>query len=360
MRSIASLSLSFGLVSIPVKLYTATEAAAALRFKWMSRGGARLRQRYVADALPEPPEQWPDTAAPGLSSADEVRADAAATRAATRPRGMRQAAFGPPPAPSDPETAAGDVPPRAQPAAIEEIGAEVMRSEMVKGYEYEKGKFVLFTAAELDALRAQARDSVDIVAFIPAGAVDPIYYDKAYLLAPDRRGERTYALLLRALQRSGRSALAQWAWKGKGYVVQIRAARGGLVLQTLFYADEVRVPEQLGIASVDVGDAELQLALQLIEQSARDAYDPHEFVDVEKQRILQAVQQKIAGRRTVSHAPPTAQAAPNAEVIDLMAALRASLRPGTAPATSARKPAVRARALDDAAAPAARKRKTSR
>jgi DNA end-binding protein Ku len=128
-------------------------------------------------------------------------------------------------------------------------------------------------------------------------------------------------------------------------VVQVRAARGGLVLHQLLYADQVRSPEQLQLDLPDVGDAELQLALQLIEQGARDAYDPHEFVDEEKQRILQAVQQKIAGRRIVSHAEPApAAVSTGAEVIDLLAALRASLRAGaTARPLPARKPVQRAR-----------------
>jgi DNA end-binding protein Ku len=209
---------------------------------------------------------------------------------------------------------------------------------MLKGYEFEKGKFVLFTPAELKALQEGARESIDIVSFIPAGAVDPIYYDKAYLLAPDKRGERSYSLLRAALERSGRCALAKWAWRSKQYVVQVRPAAGGLVLQQLLYADEVRSPADLDIPLAAVGDGELELALRLIEQGSQDAYDPHQFVDEEKQRILAAVERKIAGREIVatSHEP-----APGAQVIDLMEALRASLRPAPAAAEPKRRKAAR-------------------
>ncbi len=313
-RSIASLSLSFGLVSIPVKLYSATETAAALRFKWMSRGGARLRQRYVADALPLATEDQ------AQAEADEPSPVQRATRSPVGESTRRLARPDRVPA-DEPEASVSQ-----QPLPLDiDAGDEIRRDEMAKGYEYEKGKFVLFTPAELDTLRAEARETIDIVAFIPIGAVDPIYYDKSYLLGPGLRGERSYSLLFHALERSQRSALAKWAWKGKEHVVQIRPADGGLLLQQLLYADEVRLPRVLDIDLVAVGDAELKLALQLIEQGARDAYDPHEFVDEEKQRILNAVQQKIAGRRTIAH--DKVRPVHSAEVVDLLEALRASLKP---------------------------------
>ena len=104
---------------------------------------------------------------------------------------------------------------------------------MAKGYEFEKGKFVLFTADELKALEERSRQTIDIVAFIPEHAVDPIYYQKAYFLAPDKRGAKAYNLLLRAMLDTRRSALARWAFRSKEYVVQIRATEGGMVLQQL-------------------------------------------------------------------------------------------------------------------------------
>ncbi|MFG5408984.1 Ku protein [Piscinibacter sakaiensis] len=252
-RSIASLSLGFGLVSIPVKLYTATETASTVRFNLLARDGSRLKQQYVS----------------------------------------------------------------------ERDGKVVERSEMVKGYEFEKDQFVLFTPEELKALDEAASHVVEIVAFVPEGAVDPIYYDKAYYLAPDKRGGKPYALLQRAMQQAGRCALAQWSTKGRQHVVQVRPTDEGLVLQQLLYAEEVRSMKDLGIESVEVTPAEVTLALQLIAQISRDDYDASAFVDHEKQRVLAAIDAKIAGRQVVEsarHEAPT-----GGQVIDLMEALRASL-----------------------------------
>ena len=252
-RSIASLSLSFGLVSIPVKLYSATESSATIRFNLLSKDGSRLKQQYVS----------------------------------------------------------------------EKDQKVVERSEMVKGYEFEKDRYVLFSPDELKALQEGASHTIDIVAFIPEKAVDPIFYDKAYFLAPDKRGGKPYTLLMEAMRKSGRCALAKWAWKGKQYVVQVRPAEDGLVLQQLLYADEVRSLKDLDIEKVAVSDSELNLALQFIEQISQDNYDPAQFEDEEKKRILAAIDEKIAGKQIV--ATEEAEPAGGGQVIDLMDALRASL-----------------------------------
>ena len=328
-RAMASLSLTFGLVSIPVKLYSATESSAAIRFKLMGRGGARLKQQYVADRdagsdaddteigsdidsaddsrAVAPPATAPPAASPGRSAAEPRRLKLVESYAA--------------------EPAANAWAEASRPALVE-------RADMVKGYEFEPGRFVLFTPDELAALKGASRQTIDIVSFIPERSVDPIYYDKAYFLAPDKRGARTYSLLLAAMRSSQRCALAKWAWRSKEYVVQIRPGERGMVLQQLLYADEVRSFDELDIELVEVGAAELDLALKLIAQISEDTYDPKRFVDEEKQRILAAVEAKIAGRQVV--APQPAQAG-GGEVVDLMAALRASLRspPKKAPASAA-------------------------
>jgi len=270
-RSIASLSLSFGLVSIPVKLYSATESSASVKFSLLTKDGSRVKQQYISE--------------------------------------------------------------RDQ--------SVVPRAEMVKGYEFEKDKFVLFTPDELKNLEEGGSHIIEIVAFVPEKSVDPRYYDKAYLLAPDKRGGKPYALLMDAMRESGKSALAKWAWKAKQYVVQVRATDEGLVLQQLLYADEVRSFKELNIEPVQTSGAELQLALQLIDQISEDSYDPTQFKDEEKARILEAIDKKIAGQEVVASAH--AEDAPiGAQVIDLMAALQASLgkKPqAVAPAkTSAAKP----------------------
>lgn len=252
-RSIASLTLSFGLVSIPVKLYSATETSSAVKFNLLAKDGSRLRQQYVSD----------------------------------------------------------------------KDGHVVARADMVKGYEFEKDRFVLFSAEELKALEEASSPAIEIMAFIPEKSVDPLYYDKAYLIAPDKRGGKPYALLAEAMRKSGRCALAKWAWKSRQVVVQVRPVDDGLVLQQLLYAGEVRSLKDLDIEPVAVTQGELQLALQLIEQISADAYDPAQYVDEEKQRILAAIDAKIAGKQVVASAHDEAPS--SAQVIDLMDALRASL-----------------------------------
>ena len=344
-RSIASLSLSFGLVSIPVKLYSATESSNAIRFKFMRSDGVRVKQQYIS-AEPEP----------GSSETVNV--------ARSRAAGPREEVMLEPTAPASnvrPFTKVSARPIEPEPE-IEEPGPVVVeRSDMVKGYEFEKGKFVLFTTDELKALEEGARQTIDIVSFVPQETIDPIYYDKAYFLAPDKRGNKPYSLLHEAMRSSGRCALAKWAWRSKQYVVQVRAAEDGLVLQQMLYAEEVRSLRDLKIDLVPVQKAELQLALQLIEHISEDAFDPKQFVDEEKQRILAAVEKKIAGKEIV--APQHVETA-GAEVIDLMAALRASLSgagartskqaavaSGKASSTRERKPAQRAAKSVERAAP---------
>jgi DNA end-binding protein Ku len=203
----------------------------------------------------------------------------------------------------------------------------VERSEMVKGYEFENDRFVIFSPEELKALQESPSHTIDIVAFIPDKAVDPIFYDRAYFLAPDKRGAKPYNLLMAAMRASGRCALAKWAWKGKQYVVQVRPAEDGLVLQQLLYADEVRSLKELGIEKVTVSDAELKLAMQLIDQISEDTYDPTMFEDEEKKRILAAIDEKIAGKQIVANEPHEPVSG-GAQVIDLVEALRASLGKG--------------------------------
>jgi DNA end-binding protein Ku len=234
------------------------------------------------------------------------------------------------------------------PAYDDEAESVIERSSMVKGYEFERGKFVLFTSEELKALEAGSRQTIDIVSFIPEKAVDPIYYSKAYLLAPDKRGAKPYSLLLRAMRDTGRCAIAKWAFRSKEYVAQIRAADDGMILQQLFYADEVRSLASLHIEMIDVGAAELNLAKKLIEQLFAASYDPTEFVDEEKQRILAAVEEKIAGKNIAALKQPSPT---GGQVVDLLKALQASLEAksgvggtasGTKPPLTQRKPSKRA------------------
>jgi DNA end-binding protein Ku len=143
------------------------------------------------------------------------------------------------------------------------------------------------------------------------------------MLAPDKRGGKPYALLMEAMRKSNRCALARWSWKAKRHVVQVRPAEDGLMLQQLYFADEVRSLKDLQIEKVDVTQPELNLAMQLIDQIAEDSYDPHAFKDEEKERILAAIDRKISGQQIVAHEEVESPA--SGQVIDLMEALRASL-----------------------------------
>ena len=278
-RSIASLSLSFGLVSIPVKVFSATESSSSVSFNLLHQCGSRVKQQYLC---------------------------------------------------------------------IKE-NIPVERADMVKGYEFEKDRYVMFTPTELKAMEEAPRSTIDIVSFIPLAAVNPIYYDKAYYLAPDKRGAKPYGLLLEAMVESGRCALARWAWKGKQYVVQVRPGDGGLILQQLLYAEEVRSMKELDIEKAEIQKPELQLALQLINQISADTYDPSAYQDEEKKRILAAIDDKIAGKQVV--ATDGQEPAAGAQVIDLVEALRASLAPRKAVAKPAAAPEP-APAVALAAAPA--------
>jgi DNA end-binding protein Ku len=233
-------------------------------------------------------------------------------------------------------------------------GEVVERSAMQKGYEFEKDRFVVFTADELKTLEDSASHMVEIVAFIPEKSVDPLYYDKTYFIAPDKRGAKPYSLLQQALLDSQRGALAKWASKGRTHIVLIRPAPDGLIFQQLLYADEVRSLADLHIEHAPVSAAELKLALQIIEQGTEDAYDPSAYENEEKKRILAAIDRKIEGKEVVTHEPQDSES--GAQVIDLMEALRASLsKSGAKPKSAARKSKEAPAEVAEIPAPRARK-----
>jgi DNA end-binding protein Ku len=262
-RSIGSLSISFGLVSIPVKLYSATEASRAISFNLLHKDcGSRLRQQYLC---------------------------------------------------------------------IKE-NVPVAREEMVKGYEFAKDQYVMFSPEELKALEEAGTQTAEITEFVPVEAIDPVYFDKAYYLSPDKFGAKPYALLARALRDSKRCALGRWAARGKQYIVMIRPVEEGLVMQQLLYGDEVRSIKEIEIPQTEVKDVELKLAQQLIEQQASDTFDPASYNDDVRARIEAAVQKKVEGQEITMAEPAPA----GAQVIDLMEALRASLE--KKPAAKAREP----------------------
>jgi DNA end-binding protein Ku len=197
----------------------------------------------------------------------------------------------------------------------------VPREEMTKGYEFSKDQYVLFSPEELKALEEESTQTVDVTEFVPISQIDPVYYDKAYYLGPEKGGAKAYWLLSKALQQTGRVALAKYAARGKQYLVMIRPVDGGLVMQQLMYADEVRPISEIELGKEDVKDSELKLATMLIEQRAADRFHPEQYEDEVKKRIQGQLQKKIETGQEISSSPKPK----TGEVIDLMEALRRSL-----------------------------------
>ena len=280
LRPNGSATISFGLVSIPVNLFSASESKAAISFDMLhDTDHARVKQQLVCT----------------------------------------------------------------------KDGETVERDHIVKGYEFEKGQYVVFTPEELKALEEQSNQVMEITEFVPLAKIDPVYFDKGYYLSPGKGGDKAYRLLAKAMTETGRCGLAKYAARGKQYLVVVRPVtghEGGLMMQQLNYADEVRSFGDVEIPEGEVKDAELKLAIMLTDQIASDEFHPENYKDEVKGRVEALIQRKIDGQE-ISEARPEA---PKTQVIDLMEALKASLaaRGGrrkdaaSAPAEPERKPAVRA------------------
>ena len=238
----------------------------------------------------------------------------------------------------------------------------IERGEIVKGYQFSKDRYVTFTDDELKALEAEANRAIDIHEFVPLAAVDPIFFEDAHYLGPDKGAEKAYQLLAEAMRETGRVALAQLVHHGKEHLVLIRPHENGLVLHSMHYADEVRT-----FADVDTGgaqkirDGEIALARKLIESLSSEAFQPERYRDEYRERVQEMVQKKVEGQEVTAAEPAPARA----QVIDLMDALKASLarqapRPAAAATREAagkRRPAAAARGRET---PGARRRAHSK
>jgi DNA end-binding protein Ku len=261
-RPISSATVSFGLVSVPVSLYSSSESKASVSFNMMHEDcGTKLKQQYIC------PKH---------------------------------------------ETV-------------------VERDAVVKGYEFAKGKYVLFNKEELKALEQQKSESIEITEFVPADQVDRLQVDKVYYMGPDRGGDRAYRLLSRALRDTRLCAIAKYAARGKMYLVMIRPMGEGLAMEQLKYADEIRPFAEVPLGEGQVKDEELALAIQFIKQSARDAFDPAKYEDEVRQRTLELIQKKIDGEDITTVEPLET----GAKILDLMEALKASLAQAPEPEADA-------------------------
>jgi DNA end-binding protein Ku len=203
-------------------------------------------------------------------------------------------------------------------------GEEVPSQEIVKGYELSTGEYVLIDDEELANLDPEATRSVDIEEFVELSDIDPVFYDAAYYLAPDKGAAKAYKLLASAMEETGKVALARFVMRTKQYLAAIRARDGMLVLSTMVYADEVNepleIPELDDLTTVDVSERERKMAEQLIE-SLSAAFKPEQYHDTYREQVLDLIERKAAGEEIIA-----APAAPAAEkVVDLMAALEASV-----------------------------------
>jgi DNA end-binding protein Ku len=287
-HSIGSANISFGLVSIPIKMFTAASPGGVSFNQIHQKCGGRIKQQQICPTC------------------NEV----------------------------------------------------VERSSLVKGYEFSKDQYVQFSDDELKALEGEASRMIDIAEFVPLDQVDPIYFERTYYLGPDKGGEKAYRLLADTMKQSGRVALAKYVMRGKENLVLIRAANNGLMLHSMFFADEIR-----DFSEVDKGESaklkpgEMELAQRLVNELATDKFKPEQYTDEYRVRVLEAVEAKVEGKQVTSLAPQ----AQRAQVIDLMDALKQSLGKRGAAAgkssdgeTSAeleKKPAARARAKAAEAAP---------
>lgn len=221
---------------------------------------------------------------------------------------------------------------------------DVEWGEISKGYEYEKGKYVLFEKEELEQLSAQSQKSITILDFVDLEEIDPIYFQKTYYLSPDQAGSNAYQLLLEAMRQSGKIGIAKIAIRSKSSLAAIRVMDGCLAVETIFYPDEIRPISQVPNLpeGAVVNEKELSMAKLLIEQLSTP-FQPDKYTDDYRESLLKLIGQKVAGEE-ISLAP----AKPESNVIDLMAALQASIQavkpviatdPGPAPKKRTRKAA---------------------
>ncbi|HLT17674.1 MAG TPA: Ku protein [Acidimicrobiales bacterium] len=236
-------------------------------------------------------------------------------------------------------------------------GSDVPNEAIVKGYELSSGEYVTIGDDELATLDPEASRTIDIEQFVDLVDIDPIFYDSAYYVAPDKATLKPYALLTRAMEESGKVAIARFVMRSKQYLCAIRPKDGTLVLSTMVYADEVNHPAEIGeiagLEDVEVSAKELTMARQLIDSLSED-FDPAAFEDTYRARVLELIEQKAAGKTEVV-APPAALT--EDKVVDLMAALEASVK--EAKEARKRHPAAadaKGKAADDAEAAPTKKR----
>lgn len=276
--------LTFGLVSVPIKLFRAARAEKVHMHFLRRQTGARVKRVFVPSDEVETPPPPPRPAPP-------VRAEIAEPiRELPRPAS-------PPP------------------------GPVISVPDLVRGFEYEKDKYVEFEPRELQDLAPQTSGEMQILEFVQLAEVDPVYFENSYYVAPDKQGDKPYALLFEALRKTGRSAVAEFVMHRRDHIALLRAGRHGVIAHTLFHEDEVRQETEFHADTGAVVPREMELAVKLIDALAAP-FEPQKFKDKYRDRLNAAISEKISGDVRESN------------VIDIVAALQASLAQARKPAAS--------------------------
>ena len=227
--------------------------------------------------------------------------------------------------------------------------------ELIRGYAVTKNKYVTFSDEEMEVLETDDNRALDITEFVDIQEVDPVFYEKAYFLGPAPGGGKTYKLLATAMKKENKVAVARWVAAGKEHIVVIRPFEKGLILHTMFYADEVRDFASIDLEDTAVRDKEVHLAEMLINELTEEKFNPMAFKDEYRERLLERIREKARGKTIVAEEREEEET--TGEVVDIMEALRRSLEKGRAPAAPARRAAKRA--APKARKTASRKRKAS-
>lgn len=198
-------------------------------------------------------------------------------------------------------------------------GEDLSADEIVRGYEYGKDRYIIIEDGDLDKLPLPSKHTIELTAFVKAEEIDPLYYEKGYYIEPEEVGRKPFALLVKALDEKKLTAIGKLAIRTKERLCALRTKDGGLVLETLFYSDEVRAPEEEP-SEVKVSAAEMKIAYALIEL-LQAKFDPAEYRDEYRDALMEVIEAKLEGQEVaVAPAPEAAKPA-----VDLMAALKASV-----------------------------------
>ena len=199
-------------------------------------------------------------------------------------------------------------------------GKVVERSDIVKGYEYRKDEYVVIEPDDIKKIEPKTAKTMEILEFVKSSEVDPVYFESSYYMLPEEAGRRPYALLTKALEESEYVAIAKLTMHNREYTVFLRPHEGGMMLHTMYYAEEVKKVEGFGAPDVELKDAEVKVAHQLIEALA-DEWDPEKYHDTFQDNVKNLIQTKLEGGKIAEVEKPKKLA----PVVDLMSALKQSL-----------------------------------